>query len=261
MKLPGLGKFPNLLSLKTKNGWKEIQKNSSVAAKKGQNFILDNIRPLGASKNAKAHWSISAGQKPVNRPISQKNNNIDFSKLVSNVWLSKSSKVSNKNVVTLEEKAADLHGQLDNFSNHAYTLYHEVRNRTSNYNSDDRMRIRAEARELYQEKSNFVRNSKKELQRIISSQDLPSQKDKNQSWNAGESYYRVGRLSASLTSFSNVYNPDSIRQGISFHERFAQKLKSSGSEYDNNMKKLDKIQSKILSLSKKMEEELNNLGK
>ncbi|WP_338860085.1 hypothetical protein [Mycetohabitans rhizoxinica] len=91
MKLPGISKIPNLLSLKTKNGWKEIQKNSSVAAKKGQNFILDNIRPLGANKDIKARWSISASQKPVNRSALPKKINVDFAKVVNNVWLHKTS--------------------------------------------------------------------------------------------------------------------------------------------------------------------------
>jgi hypothetical protein len=91
VKLPGISNIHTIISNKTKDGWKELQKNSSIAAKKGQNFILDNIRPLGANKDAKARWSISASQKPVNRPTSQKNSSIDFSKLVNNVWLHKTS--------------------------------------------------------------------------------------------------------------------------------------------------------------------------
>ncbi|MCG1042816.1 hypothetical protein KQH60_09820 [Mycetohabitans sp. B8] len=90
MKLPGIGNVYNF-SLKTKNGWKEIQKNSSVAAKKGQNLILDNIRPLGANKDAKARWSISASPKPMNPAAAPRKNNIDFPRLVNNVWPHKAS--------------------------------------------------------------------------------------------------------------------------------------------------------------------------
>ncbi|WP_323073809.1 hypothetical protein [Mycetohabitans endofungorum] len=91
VKLPGIGKFPNLISIKTKNGWKEIQKNSSVAAKKGQNFILDNIRHLGADKDVKVRWSISVSQESMNPGAAPRKNNIDFPKLVNNVWLHKAS--------------------------------------------------------------------------------------------------------------------------------------------------------------------------
>jgi hypothetical protein len=91
VKLPGISNIHTIISNKTKDGWKELQKNSSIAAKKGQNFILDNIRPLGANKDAKARWSISASQKPVNRPALPKKINVDFSKVVSNVWLHKNS--------------------------------------------------------------------------------------------------------------------------------------------------------------------------
>jgi hypothetical protein len=91
VKLPGIVNIRTIISNKTKDGWKELQKNSSVAAKKGQNFILDNIRPLGANKDVKARWSISASQKPVNRPVLPKKINVDFAKVVNNVWLHKTS--------------------------------------------------------------------------------------------------------------------------------------------------------------------------
>ncbi|MEJ2769405.1 hypothetical protein [Mycetohabitans sp. B46] len=91
MKLPGIGNIHTIISNKTKDGWKELQKNSSVAATKGRNFILDNMRPLSANRDVKARWSISASQKPVNRPVVPKNNNVDFAKLLNNVWLHKTS--------------------------------------------------------------------------------------------------------------------------------------------------------------------------
>lgn len=91
VKLPGIGNIRTIISNKTKDGWKELQKNSSVAAKKGQNFILDNIRPLGVNKDVKARWSISASQKPVNRPALPRKINVDFAKVVNNVWLHKTS--------------------------------------------------------------------------------------------------------------------------------------------------------------------------
>lgn len=97
MKLPGIGNLRTTLSSKTENAWKELQKNSSVAAKKGQNFILDNMRPLGVSKDARARWNISASQKSVNRDAAPRKNNVDFTKLVSNVWPRKTSGTTSLN--------------------------------------------------------------------------------------------------------------------------------------------------------------------
>lgn len=261
MKLPGIGNIRTTLSSRAETVWKELQKNSSVAAQKSQNFIFENIRPLSASKDAKARWSISSGQKPGNRPVSPKNNNYDFNKLVSNVWISKFSKLSSKKIGTFEERAKDLYAQLNDMDIATRKSYTEALDRTRSCDPDKQKMLVAKARAIYNKNYNSVQYLKKEVQDIANRYKSSHQQGKNQNWNARESNSRMGQLNAKLTSFPNVYSSVSTRKRLGFHESLTQKLKSSGNGYDNNMKKLDNIQSEMQSLRKKMEEEMNNLDK
>jgi hypothetical protein len=196
VKLPDISKIPNLLSLKTKNGWKEIQKNSSVAAKKGQNFILDNIRPLGANKDVKVRWSISASQKPVNRPALPKKINVDFAKLVNNVWLhknsgsmplkgindklkgslsgakiansffQKTSTVSDKDRDALQARANNLLGRLNAAQNTIDRLRLNVIENGNHSNGENRVELDYKFKKAYSEIISSIHSSKEIIHKI-----------------------------------------------------------------------------------------------
>jgi hypothetical protein len=208
VKLPDISKIPNLLSLKTKNGWKEIQKNSSVAAKKGQNFILDNIRPLGANKDVKARWSISASQKPVNRPTLPKKINVDFAKVVNNVWLHKTSgsmplkgindklkgslsgakiansffqktnNMSEKERHALQKKADDLLGRLKNAEGSAYKARSSLLGKGKSFNSERRMGMEYEVQTIYEDVISDIESARSRVLDILQANKYSYQLDK-----------------------------------------------------------------------------------
>ncbi|WP_338861710.1 hypothetical protein IHE31_02305 (plasmid) [Mycetohabitans rhizoxinica] len=195
MKLPGISNVYNL-SLKTKNGWKELQKNSSVAAKKGQNFILDNIRPLGANKDAKARWSISASQKPVNRPALPKKVNVDFAKVVNNVWLhktsglmplkgindklksslsgakiansffQKTSTVSDKDRDTLQARANNLLGRLDNAEEAINRSRRNIFINNNTNKKENREELDSRLRDVFDKATSVIDLSRRKIHKI-----------------------------------------------------------------------------------------------
>jgi hypothetical protein len=234
VKLPGISKIPNLLSLKTKNGWKEIQKNSSVAAKKGQNFILDNIRPLGANKDVKARWSISASQKPVNRPALPKKINVDFAKVVNNVWLHKTS-----GSMPLKGINDKIKGSLSGAK-----IANNFFQKTSAVSSKDRDALQARAKNL--------------LKRLVNAEDAIDRSrlnifiggNRNNKENRGELDPRLREAFSKAASVIDL-SKRKIHKAMQEYEdlcrksSFLDKNGVSKNQYNDLMKELDSIESDI----------------